>query len=75
MVKIRQRDQRFGRNIPFAIFVIGIANLGTVQQLGKIFLFQVMIFPKIPDSLIHFQRPYPNNIALSIDKTKCNIVL
>ena len=47
-------DQNLGRDVPFAGFIIGIANLRAPQIFRKVFLQLVRIFPQISDPFIHF---------------------
>ena len=64
-----KRFQYFGGNIPFAGFVIGVADLRALQIRRKIFLEQVMIFPQVSDSFIH-----KNLCCSGIYKQKCGRV-
>ena len=58
-VKIGQLIQGFRGNVPSAVFVVGVAGLGAVQQLRQILLLQVTILPKVADSPVHSLTPFP----------------
>ena len=52
MVEFTQFDQNICRNIPLPKLVVAVNPLGAVKILRYLTLFQIVIFPQIPDSLI-----------------------
>ena len=54
VVEIGQLDQNVCWNVALAHFVVGIADLRTLQIRGQIPLQQIAVLPQIADASIHF---------------------
>ena len=72
-VEIRQLQQYVGGDVPFAHFIVGIADLGALQIGGQVLLQQVPILPQVADASIHGFAPPFRGVTKSIDKTNCFI--
>ena len=55
VVEISQLYQNVCWNVALAHFVVGVADLRTLQILGKVFLKKVAVLAQIPDASIHFR--------------------
>ena len=74
MVEISQLDQNVCWNVALAHFVVGVADLRTLQILGKVFLKKVAVLAQVPDASIHFPvLLYKRFTGKSIRKTFCSV--
>jgi len=54
---IRNLFQNNRRDISLAIFIVGVAGLGAVEQFCNILLLQIAVFPQIANTLVHNLTP------------------
>ena len=54
VVEVGQLDQNVGGNVALAYFVVGVADLRTLQIFSQVPLQQVAILAQVPDASIHF---------------------
>ena len=58
LMKFCKGNQNGAWNIQNTAFITGISGLRKIEHFCHLFLGQISIFPKIPNSLIHHSSPY-----------------
>ena len=53
MVEVRKADQNLRGDVPLTHLIVAVNALRTVEIFRQLPLFQVVIFPQVPDSLIY----------------------
>lgn len=57
VIEIREFDKDISGDVPLAQFIITVDLLGTVKIICYLTLFQIFVFPQIPDPAIHDTTP------------------